>query len=104
MSEITIQGLVPAVSKLRRLFAEGMKQRLLAEKLAVSQATVSRWASGESVPAPEHRQAIEDLSRTSGKLVITFDDWYTLEQLRLAYRFSRKRIARLRERKEQGDE
>ena len=58
-------------------------QLWLSHQLGVGQSTVSRWTSGSCVPEAHFRQAIEVLS----KGLVTFDDWYTRDELELAHRF-----------------
>jgi hypothetical protein len=63
----------------------------LAEMLDVSRPTVYRWRTGEHAPDACYRRAIHDLSGQD----VHFDDWYTDDQLRQAYAFSRTLKRRL---------
>lgn len=82
---------VPALGMFAEWVSEMGGHGWLASVLDVSRPTVYRWASGEHAPEAFYRRAIHDLSK--GR--VHFDDWYTDEQLRLAYQFSRTRKRRL---------
>jgi len=83
---------VPALQHIKDWLADRMRsQGWLSEVLGVSRPTVYRWCTGEHAPDAHYRRAIHDLSKGA----VHFDDWYTDEQLRLAYAFSRTRKRRL---------
>lgn len=81
----------PAVEKMAAWLAGERTHLWLADLLGVSRPTVYRWTIGVHAPDPQYRRAIHDL--TKGQ--IHFDDWYTGEELRLAYAFSRTRKRRM---------
>lgn len=83
---------VPALPKIKQWLSQpGCSQGWLSEQLGVSRPTVYRWVTGEHAPDAHYRRAIYDLS----KHAVHFDDWYTDEQLKMAYRFSHTRKRRL---------
>jgi len=86
----------PALQRLQAWLSGDRTQKWLAEKLGVSRPTVYRWTIGEHAPDAHYRRAIHDLS----KGVIHFDDWYTNEQLELAYAFSRTKRRRVERRRQ----
>lgn len=85
---------MPALARLGRwLDDKEHSQGWLAEILGVSRPTVYRWLTGEHAPDACYRRAIHDLSKGE----VDLDDWYSEEQLRMAYAFSRtlkRRLAR----------
>jgi hypothetical protein len=89
---------VPGVRLIRIWLAEDRTQTWLAERCGVTAPTVYRWYQGENAPDPISRRVIHDLSRKTD-IHIHFDDWYTDDEIRRAYRYSpRSLIARLRRR------
>lgn len=76
----------PALTRMRDWLdgAAGRSQAWLADQLIVSRSTVYRWVQGENAPDAAQRRKIHDLSVG----MVHFDDWYTDEELRDAYRFS----------------
>ena len=71
----------PALLAMRTWLVGERNQSWLARKVGVSRPTIFRWVTGECSPEPQFRQAIHELSRG----VVNFDDWYTDEQLAVAY-------------------
>jgi hypothetical protein len=84
----------PALALLVQWLADTNRtESWLAEILDVSRPSVYRWRTGEHAPDACYRRAIHDLSGG----FVHFDDWYTDDQLRMAYAFSRtikRRLAR----------
>ena len=78
---------VPALAAMKSWLTGDRTQPWLAEKLGVSRPTVYRWCSGEHAPDACYRRAMQDLSRG----VVNVDDWFTDEQLEMAYRFAKSK-------------
>ena len=85
---------VPAVIRLRSWLVGEKTQSWLSRRLGVSRPTVYRWWQGENAPDPVRRRQIHDLS--AGEVAV--DDWYTDDELREAYKFSRTAKRRFRRR------
>jgi transcriptional regulator with XRE-family HTH domain len=52
------------------LNSKGLKQKWLANKIGVSEVTVSSWCSGKSVPHKAHLQKISELLEVPLKTII----------------------------------
>jgi transcriptional regulator with XRE-family HTH domain len=52
------------------LKSKGLKQKWLANKIGVSEVTVSNWCAGKSVPTKTHLQKISDLLEVPVKTII----------------------------------
>ena len=52
------------------LKAKGLKQKWLANKIGVSEVTVSNWCSGKSVPTKAHLQKISETIEVPLKTLI----------------------------------
>ncbi len=52
------------------LKSKGLKQKWLADKIGVSEVTVSNWCAGKSVPKKEHLQRISELLDVPVKTII----------------------------------
>jgi len=52
------------------LKSKGLKQKWLADKIGVSEVTVSHWCAGKSVPKKEHLQRISELLDVPIKTII----------------------------------
>lgn len=58
--------------KLKTLLDEkGIKQKWLAQKLGVSEVTVSSWCLGRSKPRQKHINQINTLLQTSNSIIIS---------------------------------
>ena len=52
------------------LKSKGLKQKWLANKIGVSEVTVSNWCSGKSVPKRTHLQKISEILEVPVKAII----------------------------------
>jgi transcriptional regulator with XRE-family HTH domain len=52
------------------LKAKGIKQKWLANKLGVSEVTVSNWCSGKSMPKKSHIQKLSELLEVPVKSIV----------------------------------
>ena len=52
------------------LKSKGLKQKWLANKIGVSEVTVSNWCSGKSVPQKAHLQKISEILEVPVKAII----------------------------------
>ncbi|MBP7510233.1 MAG: helix-turn-helix transcriptional regulator [Prolixibacteraceae bacterium] len=52
------------------LKSKGLKQKWLANKIGVSEVTVSNWCSGKSVPQKAHLQKISEILEVPVKSII----------------------------------
>lgn len=84
MKQITPSGKALADRLAAEKLSQGLSQKALAEKLGVSQPSVSAWLAGTTRPEPEVREALENL------FGIPFDGWYTPEEAEVAGRFRAK--------------
>ena len=91
---------VPALQHMAEWLVGERTQAWLAQQVGVARPTVYRWFKGENAPEPHQRRAIHDLSKER----VHFDDWYTDDELRQAYAFSRTRKRRLARRGLKGEE
>lgn len=51
------------------LISKGLKQKWLANKMGVSEVTVSSWCSGKSEPKKEHIQKLSELLEVPTKTI-----------------------------------
>ena len=89
---------VPALKRMKKWLVGERSQAWLAGQLGVSRPTVYRWCQGENAPEAHQRQAMHDLSKGE----VDFDDWYTDEQLQMAYAHNRTRKRRMARRGMKG--
>jgi transcriptional regulator with XRE-family HTH domain len=52
------------------LRSKGLKQKWLANKMGVSEVTVSSWCAGKSVPRKEHLKKLSELLDISVKTIV----------------------------------
>ena len=52
------------------LKSKGLKQKWLANKMGVSEVTVSSWCAGKSVPRREHLQKLSELLEVPIKTIV----------------------------------
>jgi transcriptional regulator with XRE-family HTH domain len=52
------------------LKSKGLKQNWLANKIGVSEVTVSNWCSGKSVPTKAHLQKISEILEVPVKTIV----------------------------------
>ncbi len=52
------------------LKSKGLKQKWLADKIGVSEVTVSNWCAGKSVPKKVHLQKISEILEVPVKTII----------------------------------
>jgi transcriptional regulator with XRE-family HTH domain len=52
------------------LQAKGLKQKWLANKIGVSEVTVSNWCSAKSVPKKEHLRKLSELLEVPVKTIV----------------------------------
>ena len=54
------------------ILSKGLKQKWLANKIGVSEVTVSNWCAGKSVPKKEHLKRISELLDVPIKSIINY--------------------------------